>query len=73
MKQTYKPVMLRKLRLSKNFPRDMLHSTKRAFGAGLLSPKTIIDALVLKSYFEHQRVDDWIRKVIQTHGDNVQF
>jgi len=71
LKQIYESIILRKLELSENFPRAVLYLRKTALGVGLLSPKTIIDALARKLYLRHQRADDRIGKVIQINEDNA--
>ena len=73
LKKIYEPVLLKKLRLSENFPRSVLYSRKTALGVGLLAPRTIIDALALKLYLGHKRADDRIAKVIQINEDNARI
>ena len=71
LKKIYEPVILRKLGLSKNFPRSVLYSRKTALGVGLMAPKTIMDGLALKLYLGHQRSEDRISKIIQIIEDNA--
>ena len=69
--EIYKPVILRKLGLSSNFPRSVLYSRKTALGVGLMAPRTIIDGLAMKLYVGHQRSEDRISKIIQIIEDNT--
>ena len=64
-------MLLRKLGLSKNFPRHLLHSRKTVLGIGLLGPRTIVDVLALKLFFGHKRMNDKVTKLIQTNEDNA--
>ena len=73
LKKIYKPVILRKLGLSKNFPRSILYSRKTALGIGLLTPVTIIDVLALKLYFGHKRANDRVGNIIQINKDNARL
>ena len=71
LKKIYWPVILWKLKLSKNFSRSVLHTRKTALGAGVLSPETIVHALAMKLHFSHKQAIDWVRKAIQVNKDNA--
>ena len=73
LKKIYKPVILRKLGLSENFPRYILYSRKTALGVGLLSLSMIIDTLAIKLYLRHIRANNHIEKVIQINEDNTRL
>ena len=66
-------MLLRKLGLSKKFPRRILYSRKSALGVGLLALRIIVNTLALKLYIRHQRADDRIGKIIQINEENMQM
>ena len=72
-KQIFKPALLTKLRLSKNFLQNVLHSRKTALGVGLLALRIIIDVLALKLHFRHKRINSKVAKVIQINENNTWF
>jgi len=71
LKKIYEPIILKKLGLSKNFPRAVLYSRKTALGVGLIAPRTIVDELSLKLYLGHRRAEDRISNIIQIIEDNA--
>ena len=64
-------VLLKKLGLSENFPREILYARKSALGVGLLKPSTIITILTLKLYLGHMRKDDRIAWIIKINEENA--
>ena len=71
LKRIYEPTLLRKMRLSEKFPRNILYARKTALGVGLLSPRTIIDTLSLKLYLGHQRMNSKVSEIMQINEDNA--
>ena len=63
-------MLLRKLGLSENFPRSVLHSMKPTLGLGSLALRTIIDILPLKLYFRCKRINDKVAKLMKINKDN---
>lgn len=64
LKRIYEPVLLRKMNLSKKFPRSVLCSRKTALCIGLLAPRTTIDVLALKLHLGNQRLNQKVAKII---------
>ena len=64
LKQIYKPVLLRKMKLSEKFPRSVSYSRKMVLGVGLLATRMIVDILLLKLYVDHQRMESKVSKII---------
>ena len=62
--------LLKKLKLSEKFPRDMLYAKKSALGVGLMKPSTILAVLALQLYVGHQRMQDPTSIMIQLIIDN---
>jgi len=54
--------LLRKVGLSKKFPRKILYARKLQLGVGILKPSTILTILSLKLYLGHCRNQDDISK-----------
>jgi len=71
LKRIYEPILLRKMKLSEKFPRNVLYSRKTALGVGLLAPRTIVDILSLKLYIGHQRMKSKVSEIIQINEDNA--
>ena len=46
LKKIHELITLKKLGLSENFSRAVLHSRKTALGVGLLAPRIIVDELL---------------------------
>ena len=65
--------LLRKLGLSKRFPRKILCTRKSQLGAGILKPTTIMTILSLKLYLGHLRFEDEVSKQIRVNESNAQF
>ena len=66
-------VLLRKLELSKRFPRRTLRAKRTQLGTGMLKPTTIIAVLALKLCAGHLRNEDEVSKLIILNEKNVQF
>ena len=71
LKRIYEPILLRKMKLSEKFPRNVLYSRKTALGVGLLAPRTIVDILSLKLYIGHQRMKSKVSEIFQINKDNA--
>lgn len=71
LKKICEPIILKKLGLSQNFPRTVLHSRKSALGVGLLVPRTIVDELSLKLHLGHRRAEDRIGNMMQIIEDDA--
>ena len=70
LKKIYEPVILRKIGLSKKFSRYVLYSRRTALGIGLMSPRTIMDVLVLKLYVDHNRMESEVARMIKVNEEN---
>ena len=71
--QRSKSVMLKKLRLSNNFPRDLLRTRKLALSLGLIKSPAIITVLVLQLFFGYIRRDDNADNIIKMNNENKGF
>ena len=71
--KTSEAALLRKLGLSKRFPRAILHAQKLQLGAGIMKPLTIIALLSLKLYLGHRRNKDQTAKQIKIYKRNASF
>ena len=67
----HEPVTLRKMGLSKKFPRLVLYSRRIALGIGLMVPNTIISSLGLKSHVSCNRCESKFSKVIRMNEENA--
>ena len=56
LKRIYEIPIIKKFRLNRNFPKSLLYARKSFLELGLITPKTTIDILALKGYFENKRV-----------------
>ena len=55
VKRIYKTLILKKLILSKKFPRRVLHMRRFTLGIGYIRPKTVINLLKIKLYIKSKR------------------
>ena len=62
--QISKAILLKKLGLSKKFPKKILYSRKSELGVGIMKPTTMITILALKLYLGHKRNEDRISNII---------
>jgi len=67
----YELTILRKLRLSKNFPRQILHTRKSTLGIGIMKLLTIVDTLALKLHIGHKRQSSRISTLIQANKEEA--
>ena len=65
--------LLRKLGLSKKFPRQILHTQKTQLGVGIMKPSSILTILSLKLYLGHKRHEDIIANQLEVNERNVAF
>ena len=56
LRKTYENLLVRKLGLGSNFPRQIIRSTVTEMGVGTVSPKTVISSLTLKLHRSHKRM-----------------
>jgi len=66
-------ILLKKLGLSKKFPRRILYAKKSELGVGILKPSTIISILALKLYIGHKRKEDKISRIIEINKKNTNY
>ena len=59
------PMLLKKLKLSKKFPRTILYARKSELGVEMLQPSTIVAMLVLKLCLGHVRNQDRISRTLK--------
>ena len=71
--QMYEPVLLRKIKLSEKFPRNVLYLRKTALEIGLLALRTIVDILSLKLCIGNQRLSSKVVQLIQINKDNTRI
>ena len=69
MRRICEETLLNKLGFSKKFLRNVLYMRRSALGIGILKPKIIVDALVIKLYFGHKRAKTRMSKLIQISKD----
>ena len=65
-----KRVLVKKIGLGENFPREVLYSRKSALGVGLLKPTTVLAILSMKLYVGHMRMEDQMSKMIRIIQEN---
>jgi len=65
LQSIYKKSKLKKLQLSKKFPKTILHTRRDTLGIGLIKLKTAINTLATKLYINYQRANALIAKIIQ--------
>jgi len=68
-----KSILLRKMDLSKKFPRKMLYARKSALGVELMKPLRMVAILSLKLYMGHVRAQDRIANIIKINEENTIF
>ena len=72
-KKIYKPVVLKKMKLSAKFPRNILCTRQSTLGVGLMSKKTIMNALALKLYIRHNRFESNVLKISKINEGNTDY
>ena len=75
LRKISEPVLLRKLKLSEKFPREILHARKSALGIGLMKPSTILAILASQLFFGYLRMKDDASTMITSiiHNENVHY
>ena len=58
MKKIYELVILKKLRLSENFPQRILYARKMALRVRLIALRIIMDILALRLYVGNERANN---------------
>jgi hypothetical protein len=61
----YEKLILKKLKISKKFPKSLLYARKSMGGVRLLKPKTIIAISILKQYIRNYRIMNRVFSMIK--------
>ena len=64
-------ILLKKLGLSKKFPRQMLYTWRSVLGVGLLKLTIIVFMLSLKLHAGHEKAQDRLSRIIKINEDNA--
>ena len=73
LKKIYKVPILAKLRLSKNFPKDLLYTRKSFLRVGLISQETAIVIAKIKEYLGYKRVYQNVKNMIKIGEEMVEL
>ena len=71
LKRIYEELLLIKLGLSRNFPRDVLYSRKSALGVRIMMPSTIINMLKAKLYIGNKRKGGIVKEAIELQEEYI--